>query len=259
MSDGEGVIRARRRVELPSLEQHVYELIKEDILNGTLQPGMALVEARLADEFGVSKTPVREALIRLRLDGLVRIERFRGARVTEPSVHDVQEIFMLRRWIEGGIAEELARSRPLAAIEEMRVNIEAAGEALTTGDERRYLDEIRAFDHILARAVGNSLVARVLSDLYNIFGLIGAATLTVPERRQRSIDEHMDIYNSIVEGKPDDAVVATLNHIRSIEHDYLQAVMDRDGREGRPAAPSESGGADRSRSVATSASRSTHR
>jgi DNA-binding GntR family transcriptional regulator len=231
MSDGEGLIRQRRRVELPSLEQHVYELIKEDILNGTLEPGMALVEARLADEFGVSKTPVREALIRLRLDGLVRIERFRGARVAEPSVQDVQEICMLRRWIEGGIAEELAKSRPAAALEELRINIEAAGTALTVGDERRYLDEIREFDHILARAVGNSLAARVLSDLYNIFGLIGAATLTVPERRRRSVDEHLDIYTSIIDGKPDDAVAATINHIRSIESDYLQAVLERDGLE----------------------------
>lgn len=213
-----------RRVELPSLEQYAYELIKEDILSGVLRPGSPLVEARLAEEFGVSKTPVREALIRLRLDGLVRIERFRGARVAEPSTQDVREICTLRRWIEGGIAEELAKSHDEAALASFQENIETCGQALAAGDESRYLNEIREFDQILARATGNSWVSRVLSDLYNIFGLIGAATLEVPKRRERSIDEHLAILGAIERGDARGAVEAMHAHITSIEEDYLKSI-----------------------------------
>jgi DNA-binding GntR family transcriptional regulator len=216
--------KGSRRVELPSLEQYVYQLIKEDILSGVLRPGSPLVEARLAEEFGVSKTPVREALIRLRLDGLVRIERFRGARVAEPSTEDVREICTLRRWIEGGIAEKLARSHDEVVLSSLKKNIETCRQALAAGDDPRYLNEIREFDHILARAMGNSWVSRVLSDLYNIFGLIGAVTLEIPRRRERSIDEHVTMLEAIGRGDAQAAVEATHKHITSIEEDYLKAI-----------------------------------
>lgn len=232
MATGEMADRERRqsrRVELLSLEQHVYALIKEDILSGTLKPGTPLVEARLAEEFGVSKTPVREALIGLRLDGLVKIERFRGARVAKPSVQDVREICTLRRWIEAGIAEEFARHPAPGALAEIEDNIERSQRALAAGDERRYLEEIREFDHIMARASGNSWAARVLSDLYNVFALIGAATLGLPERRERSIAEHVTIYGALVEGDTKGVVDATIAHLTSIEDDYLIAVAERDG------------------------------
>lgn len=217
--------KGSRRVDLPSLEQYVYQLIKDDILLGVLRPGASLVEARLAEEFGVSKTPVREALIRLRRDGLVNIERFRGARVAEPSVEDVREISVLRRWIEGGIAQELARSHDDTVVEDLRKNLEASREALAQGDETRYLKEIREFDHMLARATGNAWVTRIVSDLYNIFSLIGAATLAIPQRRERSIDEHMEICKAIERGDEQGAVEAAIFHIGSIEEDYLRSLV----------------------------------
>ncbi|HZC99582.1 MAG TPA: GntR family transcriptional regulator [Actinomycetes bacterium] len=210
-----------RRVKPPSsLEQHVYELIKQDILSGRLAPGTQLVEARLAEEFGVSKTPVREALIRLRLDGLVDIERFRGARVTRPSLADVREIFQLRRWIEGGIAVSIAEQRPKEILDQLRTNIRSAQQALQEGREDDYLAAIREFDHILAVGTGNTRAARILRDLYNIFAVIGASTLAAPRRRERSIIEHQKIYDAVSAGDVPAAVAATNEHIVGIERDY---------------------------------------
>ncbi|HYV01682.1 MAG TPA: GntR family transcriptional regulator [Actinomycetota bacterium] len=210
-----------RRVKPPSsLEEHVYELIKQDILSGRLAPGTQLVEARLAEEFGVSKTPVREALIRLRLDGLLDIERFRGARVIRPSLTDVQEIFQLRRWIEGGIAVSIAEQRPKEILGQLRTNIHSTRQALREGREDDYLAAIREFDHILAAGTGNTRAARILLDLYNIFAVIGAATLLAPGRRERSITEHQRIYEAVSAGDLSGAVAATIKHIDSIERDY---------------------------------------
>lgn len=214
-----------RRVQPPSsLEQHVYELIKKDILSGRLAPGTQLVEARLAEEFGVSKTPVREALIRLRLDGLVDIERFRGARVIRPSLTDVYEIFQLRRWIEGGIAVSIAEERPKEILDQLRTNIDSARQALREGREDEYLAAIREFDHILAAGTGNTRAARILRDLYNIFGVIGATTLAAPHRRERSIVEHQKIYDAVSSGDVPAAVAATNEHIAGIERDYQDCI-----------------------------------
>ena len=76
---------AREKIVPAQLERRVYERLRDEIIAGSLEPGEQLVEARIATEFGVSKTPVREALIRLQRDGLVEIEPYRGARVLEPS------------------------------------------------------------------------------------------------------------------------------------------------------------------------------
>src|SRR5690349_9734612 len=94
------------------LERRVYERLRDDIISGVLQPGDQLVEARLAADLGVSKTPVREALIRLQRDGLVSIEPYRGARVLEPSPDDVREIVELRELLECHVARQLAQTRP---------------------------------------------------------------------------------------------------------------------------------------------------
>lgn len=210
-----------RRVKPPSsLEEHVYMLIKKDILSGRLAPGIQLVEARLAEEFGVSKTPVREALIRLRLDGLLDIERFRGARVIRPSPTDVQDIFQLRRWIEGGIAVSIAEQRPKEILDQLRTNIRSTSQALREGREDDYLGAIREFDHILAAGTGNTRAARILLDLYDVFAVIGAATLLAPGRRERSITEHERIYAALSAGDPPGSVAATNEHIDSIERDY---------------------------------------
>jgi GntR family transcriptional regulator, rspAB operon transcriptional repressor len=210
-----------RRVRPPSsLEEHVYELIKQDILSARLAQGTQLVEARLAEEFGVSKTPVREALIRLRLDGLVDIERFRGARVIRPSLKDAKEIFELRRWIESGIAARIAEQRPEEVLDQLLKNIRWTQQALREGREDDYLAAIREFDHILAAGTGNTRAARILLDLYNIFAVIAAATLLAPRRRERSIEEHQRIFDAILAGDRDGVTAATNEHIHSIERDY---------------------------------------
>jgi DNA-binding GntR family transcriptional regulator len=203
-----------------SLEEHVYELIKQDILSGRLGQGIQLVEARLAEEFGVSKTPVREALIRLRLDGLVHIERFRGARVIRPSLTDAKEILQLRRWIECGTAARIAEQRPREVLDHLRTNLRATQQALRDGREDDYLAAIREFDHILAAGTGNTRAARILLNLYNIFLVIAAATLVAPGGREQSILEHQRIYDAISAGDLDGAIAATNVHIHSIERNY---------------------------------------
>src|SRR5919201_6943356 len=90
----------REKIVPTQLERRVYERLRAEIGSGQLRPGEQVVEARLAAELGVSKTPVREALIRLQRDGLVEIEPYRGARVRELSPRDVHEILELRRLLE---------------------------------------------------------------------------------------------------------------------------------------------------------------
>ena len=110
----EGSVRSRQ-LEPRSLLREVYGALCEDILNGTLAAGDALVEAQLAADLGVSKTPVREALIRLQRDGLVEITPYRGARVFIPSAEDVRQACELRIWLETEIVRKIAVAARRAA------------------------------------------------------------------------------------------------------------------------------------------------
>ncbi len=217
-------IEAREKILPAQLERRVYERVRDEIVSGALRPGEQLVEARIAADLGVSKTPVREALIRLQRDGLVAIEPYRGARVLEPSAEDIREILELRLLIECQIARDLAAQRPADVIAALDSSIDESRAALAAGETQRLLDSLTAFSDILAEACGNSRMLKLLVDLRSVLLVIGKTSLRVPGREARSIAEHEAIVAAIKAGDADAAAAATERHIRSIEHDSLEPV-----------------------------------
>jgi DNA-binding GntR family transcriptional regulator len=215
------VPRPRTPIIPAQLERRVYEQLLDDIVGGAVAPGEQLVEARIAEDLGVSKTPVREALIRLQRDGLVEIEPYRGARVLQPSEQDVIEIFELRVCIEAHVARDLAERQPPEVLKRLRKSIIASRAALDRRDKRAFVKSLRDFNDALAAGCGNQRMAKVLSELRNILELIGNTSLRVPGREHRSIDEHEAIASAIERGDPEAAMRATAEHILSVQRDSL--------------------------------------
>ncbi len=215
-------IEAREKILPAQLERRVYERVRDEIVSGALRPGEQLVEARIAADLGVSKTPVREALIRLQRDGLVEIEPYRGARVLEPSATDIREILELRLLIECQIARDLAAHRPAGVLKALESSVAESRTALATGDTPRVLDSLTAFSDILAEACGNSRMLKLLVDLRSVLLVIGKTSLRAPGREERSIAEHEAIVAAIRNGDEEEAATATARHIHSIEHDSLE-------------------------------------
>jgi DNA-binding GntR family transcriptional regulator len=213
---------ARERIVPAQLERLVYERVRDDILAGALEPGSQLVESRIAEELGVSKTPVREALIRLQRDGLVAIEPYRGARVVEPSPDDIREILELRLLLERQIARDLARSRPAEVIRALDASIDRGLAAAATGSRQGVLDSLTEFSDIQTAACGNSRMAKLLDDLRSVLLLIGATSLRAPGRAERSLGEHEEILEAIKAGDAEAAALATERHVASIERDSLE-------------------------------------
>jgi DNA-binding GntR family transcriptional regulator len=224
------VQQTREKIVPAQLERRVYERLRDEIVAGGLQPGEQLVEARIAGDLGVSKTPVREALIRLQRDGLVQIEPYRGARVLEPSADDIREILELRLLLECRIASDLAVRRPPDVLDALDASIADTRTALQAGRTQRLLDGLTEFSDIMAHAGGNSRMVKLLVDLRSVLLLIGNTSLRAPGRERRSIEQHEAILAAIRAGDPERAARATAEHIRSIEHDSLEP--DRvDGRD----------------------------
>src|SRR5262245_95060 len=211
------------RIVPAQLERRVYERLLASIISGDLPPGEPLVEARLAEDFGVSKTPVREALIRLQRDGLVEIEPYRGARVVEPSRTDVEEVLELRACIESHIAADLARRRPRATLRALARSVRRSRAALAARDREPFRRTLIAFDEALVDGSENARMVRVVSELRNTLALMGALSMRAPGREARSLAEHETILAAIEGGDTDGAVAATERHIASVGRDVLDA------------------------------------
>ena len=212
------------RVQRQSLEASVYEAVREGIISGELRPGDPLVEAQLSADLGISKTPVREALIRLARDGLVVQELHRRSRVATPTVEDVRQACEVRRWVEGEIAAQAARDAPPELIEQLEASIRDSERSLRRRDTRRWAEAVESFTDTLVAYSGNRYAADLLERMRNILSLIANVSQVAPGRRARSIEEHRAILEAIRRGDPSAADEATREHLSSIESDSLRAL-----------------------------------
>jgi DNA-binding GntR family transcriptional regulator len=214
------------KLEARALDAAVCDAIRERILSGELRPGDPLVEAQLSAEFGVSKTPVREALIALGRDGLVDQVPYHVTRVSTPVRADIKEACEVRGWLES----EIAASAALAGDEELFAalaeSIEDSRKALQAGDLPAYSEAVEAFSDLLLEACGNRFAVEFVQRLRNTLALTANVAQRTAGRRERSIEEHTEILEAVRKGDATGARVATRTHMASIENDALRALAE---------------------------------
>jgi DNA-binding GntR family transcriptional regulator len=198
--------------------------VRDGIISGELRPGDPLVEAQLSADLGISKTPVREALIRLTRDGLVVQELHRRSRVATPTPEDVRQACEVRRWVEAEIAAQAAADAPAELIRRLEASVADSERALKRNDPRRWATAIEAFSDALIEYAGNRYAADLLQRMRNLLSLIANVSQVAPGRRARSIAEHRAILDAIRKGQREAAAKATRAHLDSIEADSLQAL-----------------------------------
>jgi DNA-binding GntR family transcriptional regulator len=214
----------------------VYEQLKAAIVELRIPPGAPLREAEIAQGLSVSKTPVREALGRLEQDGLVTLNSFRSAAVTDYTARDLQEIYELREIIEVAAARAAAESmseKGLAdlgriASECVRLNAEGGegggGTEGGGGSASELVQLISEFDTVLYEEVTNRRIRAILDNLAAHLARIGRLTTEIPGRIDASVREHAQIYEAIKRRDPETASRFMRDHIRSVRDDQLRAL-----------------------------------
>jgi DNA-binding GntR family transcriptional regulator len=211
-------------VEHRQLKDSVYLKLRQEIVTATLPPGYVLREAELAARFGVSKTPLREAFVRLEKDGFVQIAPYRSAVVTGYSQQDLREIYEVRELLEGQCAREAAVSiatEDLAALNRIVRDSAAAFEAGDTGRLTALLDE---FDVVLYTQSRNSRITAMLENIRDHVTRIGRLTVAIPGRMGTSVREHEAIYEAIVQRDGPRAETLMRQHILSVMADQLASL-----------------------------------
>jgi len=225
--DGGSVFSARH--DRRKVTDWVYEEIRSAIIDLRLDPGEALREGTVAEQLGVSKTPVREALTRLEQEGLVEATSFKGAVVSGYADQDLREIYELRELLEGAAARAAATEATTAALERLETCVARSRELRARGDLVGLADLLGEFDVLVFDQVANQRIRALIENLRAHLARIGKLTQGIPGRVEASVDEHARIVDAIAAHDPDEAERRMRDHIRSVLSDQLDARPASDG------------------------------
>ncbi|MFI6208473.1 GntR family transcriptional regulator [Streptomyces sp. NPDC051041] len=164
--DGRGVPRDRPAVRRSSVRGQVLDALRTALVTGELRPGEVYSAPVLAERFGVSATPVREAMQQLALEGAVEVVPNRGFRVVERGARELAELAEVRALIEVPVMLRLARTVPAERWAELRPLAEATVRAASSGCRASYAEADRAFHRAVLSLTGNGQLVQIAEDLH---------------------------------------------------------------------------------------------
>jgi DNA-binding GntR family transcriptional regulator len=209
-------LASARPPDLPqrgALAEHVYAELKSQMYNFRLVPGDRFSEAEIGTRLGVSRTPVREALFRLRNEGLLDVESKSGWFVRPIDFGKLEQLYDLRVILESAsVARLCSRSEASPALDALKaVWLIPAAERRADGHEVGLLDE--QFHATLVRAAGNDEIARVHWDVTEHIRIIRRLDFTRADRIDATYAEHAKILRAIIQRKADQAQLLLRSHI----------------------------------------------
>lgn len=210
------------------LRETVCEVLRDAIRRGVLEPGERLMEVQLAEELGISRTPVREAIRKLEQEGYVIMMPRRGTYVSNVSVHDVKEIFEIRSALESlSIVLATMRIEP-EELEKLRaLLVEIEGHI-----ERKDIDKIVAtdvkFHGLLYQVSRNERLVTIINNLKEQLARFRTLSMSYPGRLKETLEEHRAIVEAIAAGDPDAARDAAERHMEQAEETLLKAMRKKD-------------------------------
>lgn len=199
-----------------SLEKFAYDAIKEAILVFKLKPGESLVENDLARQLGISKTPVRDALLRLEKEGFVTKIPYKGYYVMEITRQSVEDMFEIRSVLEGLAARLAVKHFSPADLDKARSLIRDQEQALSNGQIEAASDLNRAFHNLIIQRANNERLEQMLGNLDDHLQRYRILSNAQSGRLEKSAEEHQRVLEAIQGQNSEEAEVAVRAHILSV-------------------------------------------
>ncbi|WP_419961472.1 GntR family transcriptional regulator [Psychrobacillus sp. BM2] len=199
-----------------------YEYIRERMLDGTYKGGMKLVEERLADEIGVSRTPIREAIKRLEQEGLIK-----NKHIYNPTAQDLIYIYEIRIALESFAANRAAKNMTTETIIELENSIKKSRNSLLDGHSKNTYNENQRFHELIINECQNPIMIEKLEKAQTIFYLF-SLRLDI-YNRPHLIDEHEEIYKAIKNKNEQLAGELMANHLYK-DMNFTLEIIGRKGQ-----------------------------
>lgn len=206
------------------LAKIAYESLRDSILTGQLIPGEIYNEMALAKELGISRTPVREALLELSSQGLVTYLPRKGVMIKHYTKRDVEEIFELRKAIELAALEKVVKASPPYDLSKLEKSLNDQRKAWKRNDPDAYIKFDRVFHLAFCEMIGNRRFFSILENIRDLIHLMAIQALEREGRGKEVIQEHAVVIQAIKEGKRGVARKAMDYHLEKSKEAVLEQI-----------------------------------
>lgn len=200
-----------------SLTEIVYNAIREAIIERRLGPGDQLTESGLAQQLHVSKTPVREALLRLEYIGLIEGAGNRGLRVVTPSARAIRSAYEVRMALEAQAARLVAASSDDGLVRSLRAKAFTCLSSAEIHDRDGFRRGDRDFHLTLANSAGNQLLSRLIHDAFDLTWALRRRDVPQPADSLKCAKQHIGVVDAIASGDVDAADLAMREHVAKVQ------------------------------------------
>lgn len=199
------------------LREIVYEELRSQILTGKIKPGSRMMEIELAEDMGVSRTPIREAIRKLEKEGLVTIEPRKGAYASQVSIKDMVDILEVRANLEGlaaNYAAERMNDAEKAQLKELSMKFQKAVEE---GDMMGMISNDSKFHHLIVESSRNNYLINMVEQLQELVLRFRYTYYKDFKRAEEMLPEHKRIYETIISGEGQKAQFEAFDHIDKLK------------------------------------------
>lgn len=215
--------------EFLPLRDVVFNTLRQAILTGELKPGERLMEIHLANRLGVSRTPIREAIHKLELEGLVTMIPRRGAEVAQITEKSMSDVLEVRRALDALCAELACDRITEAGLESLRQSCDTFEAAVKTGDAKKIAQADVALHDIIVQATGNQRLIQLVNNLSEQMYRYRFEYIKDSSQHENLVEEHRIIYRSIVEKDKETAAEAARTHIDNQKRAIIRRIRLESG------------------------------
>jgi DNA-binding GntR family transcriptional regulator len=196
-----------------SLAKMAYEAIRKSILSGQWKIGELYNEKAIAADLGISRTPVREALLELASQDLIIFLPRRGLMVNRFTRRDVDEIFELRKAVELAAVEKITATSPPFDLFEIEESLLSQRKAVKQKDYLAFMEADRLFHTRFSELTNNRRIIAILENIRDMIHVMGAKALALEGRALEVIEEHQTIFEAVKKGNIEEARKAMAYHL----------------------------------------------
>jgi DNA-binding GntR family transcriptional regulator len=216
-----------------TLREKILETIRDAILKGNMKPGERVSEPELAERFGISRTPIREAFRQLESEGYLQVIPRKGAVVASLSERDVEEFYAIKIILEGFAARMAAENLTSKDIERLESINQRLQQIAAEGDVKTFFRVHNEFHEVFIKAAGNDKLFEMITQLVMRFKRLRLASLSQPGRMEISVEEHRNMIQAF-KNHDGDRADSLVRHTATIGAGVLiQSMSQADKNEGK--------------------------
>jgi DNA-binding GntR family transcriptional regulator len=206
-------------------QQQAYSYVRDKILSMEFKPGDRVADSSIASELNISRTPVREALQRLEIEGLLSSKVRRGWKVTSLTIKDIEDIFDLKCEIEGLIARKAAICEDDDNRKALKDLLNGMKEASSINDIDSWIEIDASLHHLLYVMAQNERAERIINNLNDQWHRLRTGFIKLQGRLDRATDQHEKVVLAILDCDPARADAAMHEHLNDVRKGLLQVLV----------------------------------